>query len=62
MTYTWNILQFCQLHFNKAENKWLLLFFVPKAKAFSTPIFTLTDKEEKNQKMKGEKQWQRIVS
>ena len=47
MTYTWNILQFCQLHFNKAENKWLLLFFVPKATAFSTPIFTLTDKEEK---------------
>lgn len=42
MTYTWNI-----LHFNKPENKWLLLFFVQKAKAFSTPIFILTDKEEK---------------
>ena len=42
MTYTWNILQF-----NKAEIKWLLLFFVWKAKAFPTPIFVLTDKEEK---------------
>ena len=33
-----------------------------ESETFSTPIFTLTDKEEKKQKMKGKKQWQRIVS